>query len=95
MLVDYVFMDIVVDKFDVGVRFGESFEKDMIVVSIFLLLWMVVVGFFVYFEKYGILESLCDLLEYCCINLWLFIYGCLLVWDFEKDGCEVNVCVEG
>lgn len=55
MLVDYLFIDIVVDKFDVGVCLGESLVKDMIVVSIFFFLRMLVVVLLEYFEKYGIL----------------------------------------
>jgi len=56
---------------------------------------MAVVGSPAYFEKYGIPESPRDLSEHRCINLRLPTYGRLLVWDFEKDGREVNVRVEG
>ena len=95
MSVDYALTDIVADKFDAGVRLGESLEKDMIAVSISPPLRMAVVGSPAYFEKYGIPESPRDLSEHRCINLRLPTYGRLLVWDFEKDGREVNVRVEG
>jgi DNA-binding transcriptional LysR family regulator len=36
-----------------------------------------------------------DLLGYNCINLRLPTYGGLFAWEFEKDGRELNVRVEG
>ena len=89
------FTNIVSSRFDAGIRLGEAVEKDMIAVSISPPLRMAVVGSPAYFEKYGIPESPRDLSEHRCINLRLPTYGRLLVWDFEKDGREVNVRVEG
>lgn len=95
MSVDYALTDIVADKFDAGVRLGESLAKDMIAVSISKPMRMAVVGSTDYFEQYGIPKSPRDLSDHKCINLRLPTYGRLLVWDFEKDGREVNVRVEG
>jgi DNA-binding transcriptional LysR family regulator len=36
-----------------------------------------------------------DLTEHNCINLRLPTYGSLYVWEFEKNGRELNVHVEG
>ena len=95
MSVDYSLTDIVADKFDAGVRLGESLAKDMIAVSISPPLRMSVVASPEYFEKHGIPQSPKDLSAHKCINLRLPTYGRLLVWDFEKEGREVNVRVEG
>ncbi|MDY6926097.1 MAG: LysR family transcriptional regulator [Pseudomonadota bacterium] len=95
MTIDYSLSDIVADKYDAGVRLGESVEKDMIAVSISPPLRMAVVATPEYFSAYGKPVDPRDLSEHRCINLRLPTYGRLLVWDFEKDGHDVNVRVEG
>lgn len=93
--IDFGFVDIVVDCFDVGVWLGEVLVKDMIVMWIGFDLSMVVVVLLVYFVVYFVLCILQDLVSYNCINLWMLMVGGLYVWEFEKDGCEVCVWVEG
>ena len=95
MTIDYTLSDIVAEKYDAGVRLGESVEKDMIEVSISQPLRMAVVATPAYFEQAGIPKDPRDLSKHQCINLRLPTYGRLLVWDFEKDGHDVNVRVEG
>lgn len=95
MTIDYALTDIVAAKYDAGVRLGESVEKDMIAVSISPTMRMAVVATPAYFEKFGKPEEPRELSEHNCINLRLPTYGRLLVWDFEKDGHDVNVRVEG
>ena len=36
-----------------------------------------------------------QLAEHCCINLRLSGHGGLLAWEFEKEGRELNVRVDG
>ncbi len=95
MTIDYSLTDIVADKYDAGVRLGESVDKDMIAVSISPPLKMAVVATPDYFSQYGKPLEPRDLSAHRCINLRLPTYGRLLVWDFEKDGHDVNVRVEG
>ena len=92
--VDYGFTDIVAQRFDAGVRLGESLEKDMIAVRIGPDLRMVVVATPDYFAKRAAPRTPQDLAAHDCINLRLSRGG-LLAWEFERDGHRINVHVQG
>ncbi|WP_319410881.1 LysR family transcriptional regulator [uncultured Cohaesibacter sp.] len=93
--IDAKWTDIVEQRFDAGVRLGESVEKDMIAVRIGPELRMLVVGTPDYFAKYGHPKTPHDLTEHTCINLRLPTLGGLYPWEFEKEGKPLNVRVEG
>lgn len=93
--VSYGFRDIVADRFDAGVRLGASIDKDMIAVPIGPPIRMAAAASPAYFEKHPIPQVPGDLTSHRCINLRLPTHGGLYVWDFEKDGKEVNVRVDG
>lgn len=88
------FTDIVGDRFDAGVRLGEAVAKDMIAVRIGPDERMVVVGAPAYFERRNIPRAPQDLAEHRCIN-YRFPGSGLYAWEFENDGREVRVRVEG
>lgn len=93
--VSYGLRDIVADRFDAGVRLGESIEKDMIAVPLGPPLRMAVVGAPAYFKKHRKPRIPGDLVNHRCINLRLPTYGGLMPWDFVKNGRQVNVRVDG
>ncbi len=93
--VNYGFRDIVADRFDAGVRLGESIDKDMIAVPIGPPLRMAAVAAPSYFASHPVPKSPRDLLSHRCINLRLPTYGGLYAWEFERRGRPVNVHVEG
>ena len=93
--VDNALTDIVAHRFDAGVRFGEQVEKDMIAVRIGPDLRSAVVGAKSYFARHGRPMTPHDLVDHLCINLRLLSQGGLYAWEFEKDGHEINVRVEG
>jgi len=93
--VDYGLTDIVAQRFDAGVRSGERVAKDMIAVRIGPDLRMAVVGAPSYFARRSAPKRPQDLTEHSCINLRLPTYGGLYAWEFEKEGREMNVRVEG
>jgi DNA-binding transcriptional LysR family regulator len=93
--VDYGLTDIVAQRFDAGVRSGERVAKDMIAVRIGPDLRMAVVGAPSYFARRSVPTTPQDLTEHSCINLRLPTHGGLYAWEFEKDGRELNVRVEG
>jgi DNA-binding transcriptional LysR family regulator len=95
IIVDYGLTDIVAERYDAGVRLGEQVAKDMIAVPIGPDLRMVVVGAPTYFAKHKRPRTPRDLTDHSCINLRLPTYGGVYVWEFEKDGRELNVRVEG
>jgi DNA-binding transcriptional LysR family regulator len=95
IVVDYGLTDIVAERFDAGVRSGEQVAKDMIAVRIGPDIRMAVVGTPSYFRKRPEPEKPQDLLAHACINLRLPTHGGLYAWEFEKDGRELRVRVDG
>lgn len=95
IVIDYGFVDIVAERYDAGVRLGEQVAKDMIAVRIGPEMQMAVVGAPAYFAGREQPQTPQDLTLHNCINLRLPTYGSLLPWDFEKDGRELKVRVEG
>jgi DNA-binding transcriptional LysR family regulator len=95
IIVDYGLADIVTEGYDAGVRLGEQIAKDMIAVRIGPDIRMAVVGSPSYFEKRPRPETPQHLTSHNCINMRLPTYGGLFAWEFEKDGYEVNVRVDG
>ena len=95
IIVDYGLTDIVAERYDAGVRTGESVAKDMIAVRIGPDMRMAVVGAPSYFKKRPKPKMPQDLTTHSCINLRLPTYGSLYAWEFEKGGREIKVRVEG
>ena len=95
IVVDYGLTDIVAERYDAGVRLGEQVAKDMIAVRIGPDMRMAVVGAPAYFDGKPKPLTPHDLTDHNCINLRLPTYGGVYVWEFEKDGRELNVRVEG
>ena len=93
--VDYGLTDIVAERYDAGVRLGEQIAKDMIAVRIGPDMRMAVVGSRSYFERRKRPQTPRELTAHDCINLRLPTYGGLFAWEFEKNGREVKVHVEG
>ena len=93
--VSYGFRDIVADRFDAGVRLGDTIDKDMIAVPIGPPLRMAAVAVPGYFSSRGIPENPRDLMNHSCINQRMQTSGGLYVWDFEQGGKQVNVRVDG
>ncbi|MBB4440591.1 MULTISPECIES: LysR family transcriptional regulator [Rhizobium] len=95
IIVDYGLTDIVAERYDAGVRLGEQVAKDMIAVRIGPDMRMAVVGAPAYFDTRLKPLTPQDLTDHNCINLRLPTYGSVYAWEFEKDGRELRVRVEG
>ena len=95
IVIDYGLTDIVAERYDAGVRLGEQVAKDMIAVRIGPDMRMAVVGAPSYFAKRPPPRTPQDLTAHDCINLRLPTHGGLYAWEFEKDGRELRVRVEG
>ena len=93
--VDSGLTDIVAERFDAGVRLGESVAKDMVAVRIGADLRMAVVGAPSYFATRLKPQTPQDLAGHQCVNLRLLTFGGLYAWELEKGGREVKVRVEG
>jgi DNA-binding transcriptional LysR family regulator len=92
---DYGLTDIVAQKYDAGVRFGEQVAKDMIAVRIGPDMGMAVVGAPSYLQCRPLPHVPQDLMQHTCIPIRLPTYGGLYAWEFEKDGRELKVRAEG
>ncbi|WP_213989462.1 LysR family transcriptional regulator [Sodalis sp. dw_96] len=93
--VDNALTDIVSGRFDAGIRLGEQVAKDMIAVRIAPSMRMAVVGAPTYLERYGVPGAPQELQHHSCINMRLPTMGGLYAWEFEKDGQQLKVRVEG
>jgi len=96
IIIDYGLTNIVAQQVDAGIRPGELVAKDMIAVRISPDLRMAVVGSPSYFAERKRPKTPQDLTQHNCLNLRLPTHGgTLYAWEFEKNGREVNVRVEG
>ena len=92
---DQSLTDIVAERFDAGVRFGEQVSKDMIAVRIAPDMRFAVVGAPSCFAGRAPPKNPQELIGHTCINLRLPTYGGLYAWEFEKRKRELKVRVEG
>ena len=95
VVIDYALTDIVAERYDAGIRFGEQVEKDMIAVRIGPDMRLAVVGAPAYLTGRTRPQTPQDLTGHECINMRLPTYGGFYAWEFARGGREVNVRVEG
>ena len=95
VVIDYGLTDIVAERHDAGVRWGEQVARDMSAVRIGPDVRFAVVGAKSYFTKRSAPKTPQDLITHNCVNLRLPTYGGLYAWEFERDGRELRVRVEG
>jgi DNA-binding transcriptional LysR family regulator len=93
--VDNGLADIVAGRFDAGVRLGEQVARDMIAVRIGPEIRFAIVGAPSCFAKRPSPETPQDLIGHACINQRFAATGGLYAWEFERDGRELRVRVEG
>lgn len=95
LFTDNSFVDIVAERFDAGVRMGESLAQDMIAVRIGPDEPFAVVASPDYLARQDPPHTPQDLLQHNCINIRLSTHGNLWPWEFEKDGRALNLRVDG
>ena len=88
-------VDIAAERFDAGVRLGEQVAKDMVSVRIGPDIRFAAVGTKAYFAKHPVPKTPQDLIAHSCINLRLRTHGGLWAWEFERNGRELKVRVDG
>ena len=93
--INYGFRDIVADRFDAGVRLGDTIDKDMIAIPIGPQLRMAVVASPAYFATHPKPKNPRDLINHNCINIRMQSGGGLHVWDFQRKDKQLNVRVDG
>lgn len=95
IVVDDALADIVVGRFDAGIRVGNRVEKDMIAVRLTSDLDMVAVASPDYLARRGIPTSPADLHTHACINWRLQMDGRHYRWEFKKGDQQLEVAVNG
>jgi DNA-binding transcriptional LysR family regulator len=95
VFIEHGFTNIAAERFDAGVRLGESVEKDMVAVRIGPDVRLVAVASPGYFVGRTAPKTPQDLVAHICINLRLATHGGLYAWEFEKDGRPLRVRVDG
>lgn len=92
---DYGLTDIVADRYDAGVRFGDQVAKDMVAVRIGPDARLAIVGSPSYFAEHPKPTSPEDLVNHRCIGFRQPSAGRLYSWELENRGREVRVRVDG
>ncbi|MET7140149.1 LysR family transcriptional regulator [Xanthomonas sp. PPL139] len=95
IVVDDALADIVVGRFDAGIRVGGQLEKDMIAVRLTPDLNMVAVASPDYLARRGTPQSPAELHAHACINWRLQVDGRQYRWEFKKRGQRREVAVDG
>ncbi|MGX9143739.1 LysR substrate-binding domain-containing protein [Mesorhizobium sp. 128a] len=95
IILDEGLTDIVADRFDAGIRVGEQIQKDMVAVRIGPDLRMAVVGSPSYFANHKIPQTPRELGEHRGVSYRQTTGGGLYAWEFERDGEELQVRMNG
>lgn len=93
--VDYGFTNVVEERFDAGIRMGESISKDMIAVRIGPDWRLAVVGSPAYFERNPAPKTPHQLTDHTCVNIRHRPSGAIYAWEFESNRQPFTVKVEG
>ncbi|WP_277961138.1 LysR family transcriptional regulator [Pseudomonas sp. RIT-To-2] len=92
---DYGLLDIVAQRFDIGVRLGDQVQKDMIAVRIAPDETLAVVGSPSYLQNRPAPVQPQDLTTHNCINLRLPTRDSLMTWELSKGNERMDVKVNG
>ena len=95
MTVDDARVDIVAERYDAGIRFGEMIDKDMIAVRVGPDIVSAVVASPAYLARNKAPRQPQDLSRHHCIGYRNTKSGGLFPWEFEKGGRSLQVRVEG
>ncbi|HWH87707.1 MAG TPA: LysR family transcriptional regulator [Pseudomonas sp.] len=93
--VDYGFTNVVKERFDAGIRLGESISKDMIAVRIGPDWRLAVVASPDYFARHPAPATPHQLMEHTCINIRHKSAGAIYAWEFAHEDHDFSVKVEG
>jgi len=89
------FIDIVAERYDIGIRLGSDVAPGMTAVRIGSDQRVVIVGAPAYLERHPAPATPQDLAHHDCINLRLMSHGEIYGWELRRGTHQVNVKVEG
>ncbi len=91
---EYRLVDIAAERFDIGVRYGDQIQKDMVAVRLTPDIRMTVVGSPRYFETHELPVTVQDLVRQNCITLRLQGGG-IYAWELRDGDRQVEARVTG
>lgn len=91
---DYRLIDVAAERYDIGVRYGDQVEKDMVAVRLTPDVPMTIVAAPRYFETHPVPVRVQDLVRHNCITLRL-AGGGLYAWELRDGGREIEARVSG
>jgi DNA-binding transcriptional LysR family regulator len=92
---DYRLVDIAADRYDIGVRYGDQVDEDMVAVRLTADVPTMIVGSPAYFQAHPVPASLADLMKHNCITLRLATSGGIYAWELQHEGRAVEARVRG
>lgn len=92
---DYRMVDVAAERFDIGVRYGDQVQKDMVAVRLTDECPMSIVAAPRYFETHREPVTVQDLVRHNCILLRLSSSGRIYAWELLDGGKPVDVSVTG
>jgi len=92
---DYRLVDITADRYDIGVRYGDQVDQDMIAVRLTADVPTMIVGSPGYFSWHAVPATLADLMKQNCITLRLPTSGGIYAWELQHAGRPVEARVRG
>ena len=95
LAIDPGLSDIVAERFDAGVRFGDQIARDMTAVRISPDIRMAIVGAPSYLKKHPAPAKPSDLTHHDCIGMRFSIRGGTYAWELKKGKRNLQVRVDG
>ncbi|MCJ8139163.1 LysR family transcriptional regulator [Falsirhodobacter halotolerans] len=95
IVVDYSLTDIAADRFDGGVRYGDSVSQGMIAMPIGPDVRQLCVATPDYLDRRGRPGVPNDLLHHNCINVRLPSHGGIYSWEFSQGGRDLRIRAPG
>jgi DNA-binding transcriptional LysR family regulator len=92
---EYRLVDIAAERYDIGVRYGDQVDKDMIAVRLTDEVPMMIVGSPDYFGWRPKPSVPADLIKHNCITLRMASSGGIYAWELEKDEQKSEARVRG
>jgi DNA-binding transcriptional LysR family regulator len=94
-VVDYRIPDLVSERFDAGIRFGDIIEKDMIGIAVGPAFQAHVLASRAYLAKHGMPRHPNDLAKHDCIGYRFMPSGLVERWEFIKGDERFDLTVNG
>ena len=91
---DYRMVDVAADRFDIGVRYGDQLQQDMVAVRLTPDIRMSIVGAPAYLDAHPMPVTVQDLSQHRCIVLRLSGGG-VYAWELRDGDKDVQVRVRG